>query len=109
MEAEENDCMVLIELDANAKIGKQIIKGDPHESTPNGKLLLEMVDRNNLVVANSLDICKGVITRERITKESVEQSVIDYILMSKRLSEFLTQVSVDDTRVHTLNLSLIHI
>ena len=103
IEAVENNCMVLVELDANAKIGKEHIKGDPHECTQNGKLLLEMVKRKNLVIANALDICKGVITRERITKEFTEKSIIDYILMSKELMEFLTHVSIDDERIHTLN------
>ena len=105
MDAQENDCMVVVELDANAKIGNKIIKGDPHVSTPNGKLLVEMAQRQNLVIANSMDICEGTITRERVTKDNTETSVIDYILMSKDLAEYLNQVSIDDDRVFTLKIT----
>lgn len=90
-------------MDANAKIGKSQIKGDPHESTANGKLLCELAKRQNLVIANSLDLCRGVITRERITKDRIERSVIDYILMSRQLVQSLTEMLIDDERVHTLH------
>ena len=42
-----SDRMVCLELDANAKIGNQIIRNDPHEISANGKLLLSIVERNN--------------------------------------------------------------
>ena len=28
--AKDNDCMIIIEMDANAKVGNTVIKGDPH-------------------------------------------------------------------------------
>ena len=45
--------------------------------TRNGKLLMDIVERQNLVVTNSLDICKGTITRERVFEKKVERSVIN--------------------------------
>ena len=53
-------------MDANAKVGGKVIKGDPHNITNNGKIMMDIIDRQNLTIANSLDICKGKITRERI-------------------------------------------
>ena len=40
--------------------------------TQNGKILLEIIDRHELIVGNCLDICQGVITRQRTVEERVE-------------------------------------
>ena len=71
--------------------------------TPNGKLLLEMTERQNLTIANTLDMCEGVITRERKTKDGIERSVLDYLIFCKRMVDFLKCVKIDEDRVHTLN------
>ena len=73
--AQDSDCMVAIEMDANAKVGKEIIKEDPHHQTNNGKLLVE---RQNLIILNALDLSEGVITRKRVFENKVENSIIDY-------------------------------
>lgn len=103
IDAYENNCMIVVEMDANAKLGMEHIKNDPNVTSPNGKLLLEMINRQNLVVTNSMDICEGVITRKRITKDSTETSVIDYILVCQKLSKSLMKVSIDEDRIHALN------
>ena len=41
-------------MDANAKLGQQYIKGDPHSQSDNGKLLAEIINRHALCVVNSL-------------------------------------------------------
>ena len=61
----------------NAKVGGSIIKRDPHLQSPNGELLMDLVDRNELVLCNATDKCHGLITRQRITKDKVEKSIID--------------------------------
>ena len=38
--------MVLVAEDANAKLGPDIINGDPHLISDNGKLLSEMIKRD---------------------------------------------------------------
>ena len=103
MDAYEQNCMVIIEMDANAKVGMKYIVGDPHETSPNGRLLLEMVKRQNLIIVNAMDICKGVITRERDTKNGKEISVIDYILVSDNLSKYLIEACIDEERLYTLH------
>ena len=47
------------------------IPNDPHQMSPNVALLAEVVDRQNMVVANGTDTCEGTITRKRITKDRV--------------------------------------
>ena len=52
--AKDNNCLILLQLDANAKVGKQEIPGDPNEISNNGKIMLEMVKRQGLIIANIL-------------------------------------------------------
>ena len=72
IKSKENNCLTIIQMDANAKVGKVIIKGDPHDATNNGKILLEITERQNMTIVNSLTECKGVITRERTAGGKVE-------------------------------------
>ena len=93
---------LIIEMDANAKLGTKFIPGDPHQMTPNDELLSAIVERNNLIVANSSDKCSGTITRKRVTKHRTEQSVIDIILFSSDLKEHFENMHVDEERKHVL-------
>ena len=101
--ATDENCLVLIELDANAKLGNRVIKDDPHKMSNNGKVLLDIIERQNLIVTNSLDICKGKITRERIFENKIEQSIIDYILVCEELAKNIEEVTIDDERIHVLS------
>ena len=67
---------IIIQMDANSKLGKEIIPNDPKSQSPNGKVLESVINRNGLVVVNSLkQKCSGVITRRRTTIDSTEESV----------------------------------
>ena len=66
---------IIIEMDANSKLGKEFVPGDPHPQSPNGKILAEILLRHDLILCNGLkDKCKGTITRKRVTKDNVEES-----------------------------------
>ena len=65
-----------IELDANAKFGKEIIKSDPHDISSNGRLLFSLLDRMNLVIVNSTMKCFGTITRMKNLKIKTEQKCL---------------------------------
>ena len=41
-------CFVLIQMDANAKVGSEVIKGDPNKQSDCEKLLLDVIERQNL-------------------------------------------------------------
>ena len=81
----ESGSMLCIEMDANAKFGGQIIENDPHEISSNGRILLSLVERMNLVIVNSTMKCHGTITRMKRVKNKTEQSVIDYFLVCQNL------------------------
>ena len=95
-------CATFVEMDFNAKLGGEIIKGDKHEMSSNGKLLKDLIDRNDLVVVNATDKCSGLITRMRKTINGVEESVIDYVIMCKKLFTFLSEMKIDDKREKVL-------
>ena len=41
--AKEEGCLIIIQMDANTKIGRALIKEDPHLTSNNGKILLDIV------------------------------------------------------------------
>ena len=49
--------------DFNAKFGKDVIGGDVHPMSPNGKLLFSLCNKYNLFILNSSNLCKGVFIR----------------------------------------------
>ena len=93
---------VVIELDANSKLGAKYIPGDPHEATPNGKILSQIIERQDLVVVNGSSKCSGLITRRRRAKDKVEESIIDLVIISKDLDEELESLEIDEDRLHVL-------
>ena len=54
---------VILVGDFNAKLGSEIIAGDPHPMSSSGKLLYEFYTKYNLHLLNSSDVCTGVLTR----------------------------------------------
>ena len=93
---------VIIEMDANAKLGPKFIPGDQHAITPNGEILAAIVERHNLIVANGSKECSGIITRKRVTKHRTEQSVIDFVLFSTDMKKHFEKMHVDEERKHVL-------
>ena len=79
---------VIIEIDSNSKLDSQYIPNDPHPISPNGKMLARVVNNPSLIVANSLTSCKGLMSRQRITKDRTEESCIDVLLLSSNLQPF---------------------
>ena len=88
--------LVCIELDANAKLGYDVIENDPHKTSANGELFLGVIERNSLIVGNATQLCKGVITRRRTTVNGVEQSVIDFLVVCEELFAHMTKMIVDE-------------
>ena len=46
-----------------SKLGPDLIPNDPHQQTKNGLILAGIISRQNLIIGNSLDNTKGLITR----------------------------------------------
>ena len=103
VKAKFNGKLVYIEMDANAKLGPNVIKGDPHKQSDNGKLLHDIITRNALIVMNNVrSKCTGKITRKRITKKVNEQSIIDFVIVSDDMEDIISEVIIDEDRKHVL-------
>ena len=102
VKAELSGKSILIEMDANSKLGSKYIPGDKHNQSQNGKLLAGIIERHNLVIGNSLKNCKGLITRKRTTQNTVEESTIDFVLISEDLKDEVESIEIDEERNHVL-------
>ena len=102
VKAELGGKSLIIEMDANAKLGVKYIAGDPHVITPNGELLAGIIERHALIVGNGRDKYSGTITRRRSTRDRIERSVIDVVLFSTDLKKHFTSMHVDEQRLHVL-------
>ena len=88
---------MIIEMDSNSKLGREYISKDPHNQSPNGRILAGIIDRHGLILANGLeDICSGTITRSRVTVEGVEKSIIDHVIISEDLRNDLESLKIDE-------------
>ena len=89
-------------MDANAKLGKEVIKSDPNPRSSNGDLLFELCERNNLIICNATDLCQGVITRERKTILGYERSILDYFILCEEMFSYLSSMKIDEARSYVL-------
>ena len=53
---------IIVEIDANSKLGPKYIMGDLYVMTSNGALLAGIIKRHNLIVGNGSSKCQGTIT-----------------------------------------------
>ena len=102
IKAELEGKSIIIEADFNSKLGKEFIPNDPHPQDKNGKLLADIIKRQKLTVANGLPVCKGVITRKRVTSQRTEESIISFVIISEDLVEKVESVVIDDKRENVL-------
>ena len=58
-------CLIIIEMDANAKVGSGVISKDPNMMSSNGKLMLDVLNSQNLHCLNADPRCSGTITLYR--------------------------------------------
>ena len=101
--AKSENCMVLIQMDANAKVGRSVITNDPNNLTDNnGQQMLELVSRHELAILNADARCRGTITRHRVSKKSEEKSILDYMLVCKDLYQHFESMMIDEERSLTL-------
>ena len=94
---------ILIQMDANSKLGPNIIPGDPHQRSPNGRILAGIIDRHGLVVVIGLmDKCEDIVTRKRVTKDATEESVIDFVIISDDIESSVESLLIDEKQQHGL-------
>ena len=103
LEADNTGSGFILHFDGNLWAGKDIIPGDPHQQNRNGKLFQEFLERYpHLTVVNALPLCEGLITRRRICKGKIEESVLDFFLVCNRVLPFVTKMVIDEKKNHIL-------
>ena len=94
---------IITSLDANNKLGSEIIPNDKHKQSQNGKILAGIINRHELIVINGLKGKSfGVITRKIITLDGEEESNIDIVVVSSDLVEEVESVTTVTTKNHCL-------
>ena len=69
----------------------------------NRKLFQEFLERNpQLTVVNALPLCKGLVTRKRISKGKHEESVLDFFLVCHRVLPYVSKMVIDESKEHIL-------
>ena len=64
--AKDEEVMVVIQMDANAKVGKEFLVNDSNNASENRKIMLGFIERQNLRILNASNKCSGGVTRERV-------------------------------------------
>ena len=102
LSCEHESCGLIIELDCNAKLGKDLIKGDPNVMSNNGRMLWEIIERRECMVVNATDYCRGVITRSRQKGKTLEESVLDYVIVNAVAAPLVEHMVVDESKTKAL-------
>ena len=87
----EGDIPILVG-DMNAKLEK--LSNEVNAVTPNGKLLLEMINNHELNVLNFDEKCSGQWTH--VIRTTGAASVLDYVAVSKDILEQVKDVIIDE-------------
>ena len=95
LKAEERKQRLMIVGDLNCKIG-DVINGNRTDITKGGRLLLKLIEKNNLSILNASELCTGLWTRV----EGDIKSVIDYIITDAESAEALQQMNIDEGRTY---------
>ena len=94
--AEKRKVGLIIQIDSNAWVGKEVIPNDPNETNSNGKLMKKFLENNpDLTVVNALKCCEGTITRERTTILGQEKSAIDVFIVCKKVLPLIKHMEVN--------------
>ena len=87
---------ICIKMDSNSKLGPRFIPSDPKAQSENGKLLERVIINNDLALVNGKDLCKGAITRHRLTVNGLEESILDHFIVCNELFTMVTGMKVDE-------------
>ena len=94
---------LVLHFDGNLWAGEKLIPGDPRQQNRNGKLFEEFLSRHpHLTVVNSLSLCDGLITRSRFRNDKIEESVLDFFVVCKRVLPYVTKMVIDEDRKYIL-------
>ena len=89
--AKQNNQKLMMLGDFNCKVGTTI-KGNSVEVSKSGKIFNELIEKNKLLVLNTMECCEGTWTRE----EGGTRSVLDYIVINQEDEGAVAEIMVDE-------------
>ena len=103
-EAKKLNCGFILQFDGNLWAGKNLIPNDPRPQNRNGKMFEDFLTNNpHLTVVNSLNICKGLLTRVRNKGGKYEGSVLDFFVVCSKILPYVTKMEIDHEKRYILS------
>ena len=103
LDCQVNGSLCMILMDANAWVGKKLLKRDVHSQNKNGLMFENFMTRNShLQLLNNMDICEDLITRSRNVNNRLEQSIIDFVVICDKLLPFTKKLLIDENKSYSL-------
>ena len=95
--ANTNNQILIIQIDSNCHAGSALICNDPNPQNDNGRYLQSFMERNpSLRIVNSLDICEGLITRQRATNSREEKAILYLFIVCEKALAYIVNMKVDE-------------
>ena len=97
----KNEGQVILMGDFNAKLPVKKENIINQEMTRNGKCMQKMLEETSTIpVTLQADI--GMWTRSRKRKDSIERSIIDYVIMTEAAKNYFSLIHIDEVGIHKL-------
>ena len=92
-EADKCNEKMLMVFDSNVHVG-EAIKNCKDKQDWGGRMLMEVIKRENLILLNNTDICEGVITR--VDPRNGNTSTLDLVICNKIMERDIASVIIDE-------------
>ena len=95
--AETNKQILVMRIDSNCYAGRRVIPNDPNSQKENGMYLFQFLERNKtLTIVNSLQLCDGIIRRQRKTTVRDEKAILDLFIVCDKALPYIKSMKVDE-------------
>ena len=88
---------MLLVFDANVHVGGEGIKNCQDTEDWGGKMLMDMVNNENLTLVNNLDLCKGIVTR--IDPRYGTCTTLDLAICNAVMKDKLCEMVIDEAGI----------
>ena len=85
---------MMLVCDANVHVGNRWIKGCTENENWGGRMLMETLNDEGLVLINSMDICEGVVTR--IDPRNGTYTTLDLAICNSYMCEKVRSMKIDE-------------
>ena len=91
---------MLMIFDANVHVGSNAIKDCKDHQDWGGKMLMDILNREGIILLNNADLCKGIVTR--VDPRNGHQSTLDLALCNILMLDKVKGMQIDEDGTHKL-------